>query len=67
MTFKPPENMDFDNPNWIEWKSAFLMYRKITELDKKDQEMQIITMKYCMGIKCEAIIKTMNLTQDEEK
>ena len=67
MTFKPPEKMDFDNPNWIEWKNAFLMYRKITELDKKDEEMQIITMKYCMGIKCESIIKTMNLTEEEEK
>ena len=66
-SFKPPENMDFDNPNWPEWKGAFLMYRRITELDKKDQEMQITTMKYCMGIKCESIIKTMNLTEDDMK
>ena len=43
------------------------MYRRITELDKKDQEMQITTMKYCMGIKCESIIKTMNLTEDDMK
>ena len=42
------------------------MYRKITELDKKSLELQITTMKYCMGVKSEAIIKTMNLIQEEQ-
>ena len=67
MSFKPPENMDFDNPNWNEWKSSFMMYRKITELDKKEEDMQITTLKYCMGIKSESIMKTMNLTDEDQK
>ena len=43
-----------------------MMYGKITELDKKSQGLQITTMKYCMGMKSEAIIKTMNLTAEEQ-
>ena len=65
--FKPPEQLDFKNPKWEDWKAAFLTYRMITELDKKPQPIQIATLKYCMGMQCEDILKTMNLTDDESK
>ena len=64
--FKPPPELDFDEPRWNEWKKSFEMYRKLTGLDKQDQEMQAITLKYCMGIKCMEIITTLNLTEQEE-
>ena len=65
--FKPPEKFDFSNESWPEWKSSFEMYRKISELEKKAQDMQIITLKYTMGSKCEEIIRTMNLSDEESK
>ena len=65
--FKPPEKFDFSKESWPEWKSSFEMYRKISELEKKAQDMQIITLKYTMGSKCEEIIRTMNLSDEESK
>ena len=66
-TFKPPEELDFKDPKWDEWKQRFETYRMITELTKKDAKIQIGTLKYCMGPKSESILKTLNLTEDELK
>ena len=63
--FKPPEPLNFENPKWDEWSKTFEMYRILTGLDEKPEKIQIITLKYCMGIKCEEIIKTMNLTDEQ--
>ena len=65
--FKPPEKFDFSNGRWTEWKNAFTAFRMITELDKKSAELQVATLKYCMGSEIESILRTMNLTEDEAK
>lgn len=63
--FKPPDKLDFQKPNWEEWKKTFLTYRLISGLEEKEQRIQIATLKYCMGMQCEEIITTMNLTEEE--
>ena len=65
--FKPPPELDFDNPRWTEWRKRFEMYRMLTGLDKESQERQAITLQYCMGVKCSEIMTTLNLQEDEEK
>ena len=65
--FKPPEPLNFENPKWDEWIKNFNIYRIITELDKKPAKIQVLTLKYCMGIKCDEIIKTMNISEEESK
>ena len=39
--FKPPQELDFNNPKWGEWIKAFEMYRVLTGLDKKEEEIQV--------------------------
>ena len=64
-TFKPPEQLDFQNPRWEEWKTRFETYRLISEL--KTDEIQVATLKYSMGIESEEIIRTFELTAEELK
>ena len=65
--FKPPEELDFKEPKWEEWKQRFEAYRLITELQKKDEIIQVETLKYCMGAQCVKIMKTMNLSEADLK
>ena len=67
MNFKPPKEIDFENPRWVEWKTSFETYRLITELAKKPEEIQVATLKYCMGIQSEEIIRTFELTEEQLK
>ena len=64
--FKPPKPMDFGRPNWEQWKQNFEMYKKISGLEEKTEEIQVTTLKYTMGIGCEEILRTMNLTAEEQ-
>ena len=65
--FKPPEELDFKEPKWEEWKQRFEAFRVITDLKKKEENIQIETLKYCMGAQCVNIMKTMSLTESELK
>ena len=65
--FTPPEKFNFSNGQWDEWKNSFETYRVVTELDKKAEIMQVMTLKYCMGPEIEGVIKTFNLTKDQMK
>ena len=62
--FKPPQAFDYDNPKWNEWSKTFEIYRKITKLDKKPEEIKIMTLQFCKDIQCEETVKTMNLTNE---
>ena len=35
--FKPPDNLNFDNPKWEEWKKSFEAFSLITELKEKNR------------------------------
>ena len=63
--FQPPEKLNFTDPRWEEWKNSFLAFSLITELNKKPVNIQIATLKYCMGNEADEILKTFNLTDEE--
>lgn len=65
--FQPPEKLNFADPRWEEWKNSFLAFSLITELKKKSVDIQIATLKYCMGNEAEEILKTFNLTDEQSK
>lgn len=44
-----------------------MTFRLVTKLTKEDPEVQIASLKYCMGIEAEDIMKTFNLTVSEIK
>ena len=63
--FQPPEKLNFTDPRWEEWKNSFLAFSLITELNKKPVNIQIATLKYCMGNEADELLKTFNLTDEE--
>ena len=63
--FQPPEKLNFTDPRWEEWKNSFLAFSLITELNKKPVNIQIATLKYCMGNEADEILKTFNFTDEE--
>lgn len=38
---RPPERLDFTNPNWQAWRSAFQTYRAVSQLDREEQHTQV--------------------------
>ena len=59
--FAPPENFDFQKPEgWGEWKTRFLRYRLATELNKKDEEVQVASLLYAMGREAEVVFKQLD-------
>jgi hypothetical protein len=42
-----------------------MTFRKVTRLDSEDDEIQIASLKYCMGKDSEDVMKTFTLTADE--
>ncbi|KAA0183326.1 hypothetical protein HAZT_HAZT007042, partial [Hyalella azteca] len=44
-----------------------MTFRKVTKLDSEDDEIQIASLKYCMGKDSEDVMKTFTLTADELK
>ena len=54
--FPTPACMDFDNPSsWPDWKTRFSRFRLATELDKKDQAVQVSQLIYVMGAQADKI------------
>ena len=39
----------------------------MTELDKKDEEVQVATLRYCMGPEADDIFKTFGLSEENQK
>ncbi|XP_033126807.1 uncharacterized protein LOC117124619 [Anneissia japonica] len=63
----PPEPMncekdDLEN-NWQFFRESFEDYRKVTQLDKKDESVQVATLKSVMGKQCKHILKQLRLSE----
>ena len=41
--------MNFLKSNWDTWKCSFMTFRLVTELRKKSGDIQVASLKYCMG------------------
>ena len=61
--YRPPQPLNFVEPNWDRFISQFQMFRLLTELDKKSEPIQIASLKYCMGPEAEDVFKTFNLSE----
>ena len=65
--YKPPNPLNFAEPNWPKWKSQYETFRLLTDLLDKAGIIQVASLKYCMGPEAEEIAKTFNLSEDEAK
>ena len=63
--YKPPSPLNFQEPNWDRFLAQYETFRLLTELDKKPGNIQVASLKYCMGPEAEDIIKTFNLSDTE--
>ena len=59
---------NFKNPeDWPKWIRRFERYRISTELNKKDEPLQINTMIYCKGDEADNIFKSFTFAEGDEK
>lgn len=65
--YKPPNQLNFSEPNWLKWKSQYETFRLLTEIEKKPGEVQVASLRYCMGPEAEDVMRTFNLSEDEQK
>ena len=65
--YKPPQQLNFVDPNWDRFITQYETFRLLTELDKKPGKIQVASLKYCMGPESEEVMKTFNLTEDQAK
>ena len=63
-----PEKFNFSRTeDWPKWIRRFERYCRASELNKKDDTLQINTLIYAMGHQAEDILTSLKLTQDELK
>ena len=65
--YRSPAPLNFQEPRWSVWRSQFMTFRPVTKLHNEEEEVQIASLKYCMGPESEDIMKTFSLTTAEEK
>ena len=65
--YKPPSSLNFSEPNWPKWKSQYETFRLLTKLAREPGELQVASLKYCMGPDAEDVIKTFNLSVEDAK
>ena len=65
--YRPPQPLNFLEPNWDRFMSQYEMFRLLTDLDKKPGPVQVASLKYCMGPEAEDVFKTFNLSDDDAK
>ena len=65
--FNPPESLNFQRPNWPEWKARFERYQIATTLQNEEGDIQGSTLNYSMGIEAEKILRASTLKEKNEK
>ena len=66
--FAHPDKFDFAQPqNWDKWYQRFERFRLASELNDKDELIQINTLIYCMGHEADEIFASFNLSADDKK
>ena len=66
----PPEPMKCSGDlaeNWAIFQEAFSDYATATELNKKDDEIQVATLKSVMGKDCKQVLKRLELSAEQLK
>lgn len=65
--YKPPNPLNFAEPNWPKWKCQYETFRLLTDLANKRGEIQVASLKYCLGPESEDVVKTFNLSAEDSK
>lgn len=65
--YRSPPPLNFQEPKYEAWKSQFMTFRLVTKLHKDDDEVQVASLKYCMGPESEEIMKTFSLSEGDKK
>ena len=65
--YRSPVPLNFQEPRWTAWRSQFMTFRMVTKLHNEEEEVQVASLKYCMGPESEEIMKTFALSSSEEK
>ena len=64
----PPEPFDFTTPDeWPKWLRRFQRFRIASGLAAGDEETQVNTLIYCMGDKADDILRSLQLSAEDEK
>ena len=66
----PPESMKCSGDltkNWAIFREAFSDYATTIELNKKDDEIQVATLKSVMGKDCKQVLKQLELSVEQLK
>ena len=64
----PPEPFDFTTPDeWPKWVRRFQRFRIASGLASGDEETQVNTLIYCMGDKADDILRSFQLSAEDEK
>lgn len=61
--YKPPPPLNFSEPNWPKWKSQYETFRLLTKLGEESGDIQVASIKYCMGPDAEDVMKTFDLSK----
>ena len=65
--YKPPNPLNFVEPNWPKWKSQYETFRLLTKLGEESEEVQVASIKYCMGPEAEEVMKTFGFSETQSK
>lgn len=65
--YRSPDPLNFDEPNWDCWKRQFMTFRLVTKLHAEEEEVQVASLKYCMGREAEDIMPTFSLSSIDSK
>ena len=66
--FAHPEKFDFTQPEkWEKWFQRFERFLSASELNDKDEVIQINTLIYCMGAEADEIFASFNLSAGDRK
>ena len=64
----PPEPFDFATPEeWPKWLRRFHRFRVASGLTSGDEETQVNTLIYCMGDRADDILRSFQLSAEDEK
>lgn len=63
--YRSPTPLNFQEPRWDVWRAQFETFRKVTKLDKEDSDVQVASLKYCMGPEAEEVFLTFGLSKSD--
>ena len=67
LRFEPTANLDFQKPNWKEWRKRFNRWALATKLKSEEKDVQISLLIFAMGPDAEDIYAKFTFAQGEDK